>query len=203
MNLPPPMITKISRPWLRRMVGAALLAMLACDTAAAVEVLEGTTRYDGGRFKTRYDVVIDAPPAAVRPVLTDYARVYRLSPMVTSSQIIKRTRDGRQRLKLVTRPCVLFLCKTVIKVQDIRRVGRDTVISDVVPAGHFENGHERWQILEYHGRTRVVYEADVQPRFFVPPFIGPMIIEAKIDDMLKDVAHRLERQARDQFAGGR
>jgi len=160
-----------------------------------MEVIDADTHYRDGQFRTRYEVVVAAPLGAVRRLLNDYAHADRLSPIVRSSEVLARFPDGGLRLRLVTRPCVLFFCKTLIKVQDIEPRRGDTVVSHVVDAGHFRSGVERWRTTAADGGTRIIYQAEVRPDFFVPPLIGPWLIESAVDRLLNQVAETVERRA--------
>ena len=61
----------------------------------------------------------------------------------------------------------------------------------------FEFCNETWTFAEQAGGTRVRYELHMDPKFWVPPAIGPYLIKRKLRNDGTDALDRIERVARD------
>jgi hypothetical protein len=62
-------------------------------------------------------------------------------------------------------------------------------------ASDFRHARELWQLQPHAGGTRLTYQAEFEPAFFVPPLIGPWLIKARLRSELEDIAARLEQLA--------
>lgn len=179
--------------WKRQI--AFLASALVLPPSLAAEISHLTVDHDRGAYSVSFDVLIDANPAKVRRLLTDYDHLDRLSETVTESRVLAI--DGATtRVKVVVRACVLFLCKTLTRVEDARTRGNE-IETEVLPEqSDFAYAQERWRISRHKHRTRVEYKAAFVPDFYVPPFIGPLLITSAMRSELETAAKRLEALAR-------
>jgi hypothetical protein len=159
--------------------------------AASVRTLEIT--YATGSYHVTFDVLLAAEPERVRVALRDYLQWPGLSDTLEEAELLKHFADGRQRLRLRFRSCVLVFCKTIRQVKDLTAGPDAEVLSVMVPEeGDFASGRERWLILAEQGKTRVLYTAEIVPSFGLPPLIGPLILKAELGSMLIETAKKLE-----------
>jgi hypothetical protein len=115
---------------------------------------------------------------------------------VIDSDILGQTRAGEPRVRVVVRACALFLCRTVNKVNDVTQLPSGDLRTRNVPAlSDFTEGEETWQLRPEGGATRLRYQANMVPKFFVPPVIGPLVIKAVIRRELRESARRVEALA--------
>ena len=165
-------------------------APLAAGSVAHVEVEH---RADG-RYAVRLNVGIAAPAAKVRALLTDYAHLSRINPAVKKSEILARLGPGAYRVRTVIKACVWFFCVTLRQVQDVTQRPNGDIVAVTLPAqSNFSYGRARWRVHDEHGGTRVSFDAQLQPSFWVPPLIGPWIIERKLRSEALETAARLEK----------
>jgi len=66
----------------------------------------------------------------------------------------------------------------------------------------FEFSNETWTFREDEGGTRVMYELHMDPKFWVPPAIGPYMIKRKLRKASGAALDRIERLARELAEGG-
>ncbi|MBI5612395.1 MAG: SRPBCC family protein [Gammaproteobacteria bacterium] len=162
-------------------------------TAQALTLVKSDIEYAQNHYLVEFEVVIDAPFEAVRARMTDYAHLDQLSPLVTQSRVLETFADNRQRLELIMRACVLFFCKTVKRVTDVTLENNGNIVTHALPElSDFFQADERWRITPEQARTRIQYRAELVPRFFVPPLIGPAILKYKLHSELETLAERLE-----------
>ena len=179
--------------WARPWIVFSLLAFSA--RADAYEIREVQVSHLRGRYDITFDVRLAADPAAVRRLLTDYPRLNRLSSTVVESRVLSRTPE-RVRIALTLRACILWMCRNISEVEDVRSNADGSIEGKAVPAqSDFHELNERWRILPDGDATRVRYEASMKPKFFVPPLIGPWLMKIKMRDELRASAQRLEALA--------
>ncbi|NIR61327.1 MAG: hypothetical protein GWO02_18425 [Gammaproteobacteria bacterium] len=163
--------------------------------AAVIHVLEIT--HEHGEYRVDFVVRVQAPARSVYRVLTDYDRLERLSTVITAATLEASSGPHRHRVSSVLEACVAWVCRTMTQVQAVTERPPRSVDAEILPGpSDFERGHSRWRILELDGgSTRLVYHATVVPDFWVPPVIGPWLIERTFRRELVDAARRLEELA--------
>jgi hypothetical protein len=96
-------------------------------------------------------------------------------------------------MRVVTRACLLWFCRTLIHVQEVREASDGALIAEVLPqASDFRYGKMVWRILPTEGGTRLQLHGDVVPAFWVPPVIGPFYIKRKLREEALETAQAVE-----------
>ena len=112
------------------------------------------------------------------------------------SSVLISTADW-QRVRTVVNVCILIFCKHMVQVQDVRMPDAYTIEASMVPgAGDFRSGEARWVLQEHTGATRLHFSHVFEPDFWVPPLIGPWMIENKLVEEVEVTARYIEHQAR-------
>lgn len=170
---------------------AALLAALCCAAALGASFERAEVTHEAGRYRLRFVVDLAAATPAVRALLTDYDHLDRLSAHIIESQ--RLTAGGGSRVRIVLEACVLVFCKTVRRVMAVETRANGDILTLADPAhSDFHHAREIWQVNPSDRGTRLVYEAEFEPSFFVPPLIGPWLIKSRLRGALEEIATRLE-----------
>lgn len=181
------------RTWLRPCL--CFGSLLAAFPASAYEILDVRVRHAHDRYDMSFEIRLAADPAAARRLLTDYTHLDRLSATVVDSRVLARNAQ-RTRIAITLRACVLWMCRTINQVEDVRATTNGEIEANAIPAlSDFNYLRERWRILPDDGGTRVRYEAAMVPKFFVPPLVGPWLMKIRMRDELRASAQRLETLA--------
>ena len=168
------------------------VALLLLPVAAnAGEVLHSSIRVIEGVYEVRVDVHIAAPPATVLRFLTDYERLTDISPTIKESRIVQTFSPTRHRVQTVIRACILFFCRSVHQVQDVEQQSARLLVATYLPdESDFRQGNARWQLTESNGQTSMMFSATLEPDFWVPPLIGPWMIQRRIvNELLASATH--------------
>lgn len=173
---------------------------LGAGAAAAMSVESIDIARSADAYTVAFNVVIAAPIAHVRSLLTDYREWPRLSSSVQDTKLVAAPSADVQRIKVTLRSCVIadMFCKVIVQVKDLEALadGAGFMTKFVPGQGDFESGSERWRIVaDGEGATRLRYEATFVPAFDVPPFIGPWLLKRALRRELVDAAQSLERLA--------
>ena len=167
------------------------LFSLTQAVAATIRTLEIT--HTQGNYHVTFDVLLAANSEQAWMLLSDYHQWQRLSDNLEEVKLLELFPDGRQRIRLRFRSCVLIFCKTIRQVKDVKTDPKGDILSVLVPEQEdFVSGWEHWRILSEQGETRVQYDAEIVPSFGLPPLIGPLILKAKLRSTLIETANRLE-----------
>ena len=162
--------------------------------ALSLERLE--SRYDVGTFHVLLVALLDAPPASIGAVLKDYEDYPRLDPRIRTSERIGSGRGGEVLLRTLLHACEGIFCRDVTRVERVAE-GPDSLAATIVPQGsEVRRGTTltRWQA--YGSGTRVTYEAEFEPDFWVPAIIGRRFVAHGLRDSTLELFTNIEARAR-------
>ena len=88
---------------------------------------------------------------------------------------------------------VLFFCKSVGRVEDVRELASGDLQAEIVPElSNLKSGTAEWRIQRAGEHTLVAYQADMEPDFFIPPLIGSYFVRSNIRKEIMTSFTRLE-----------
>jgi hypothetical protein len=87
-------------------------------------------------------------------------------------------------------------CKEVERVEAVRLLQSGDLEAEIIPAlSEFKSGKATWKIIPLEGNSRMVYEASLEPDFFIPPVVGPAIVKDNLKNEFLTTLERIERIA--------
>ena len=171
------------------------LLLFSATNVFAGSVNKSYVDYDGNEYHLNLIMSINAPSNKVWQLLTDYKNLQKVNPVIQQSQVLKRAKATR--VKVISKGCIWFFCRTITQVQDIRDLGRGfLVISEVEGKSDFASGYTMWHVIPQQHGTRVTIRAKLKPDFWIPPFIGPWLFQDALVQQGETVINNLEKLAR-------
>ena len=171
------------------------LALLVASPALAVDKDDVRVETEDRAYRVRMAFNVPASVDQTKAVLTDFAHPSRLSSAVIAREVLGQA-DGVVRVRTEFRDCVLFFCKTMMLIHDVT-VSPNEVRADVVAEGSdFRHGFLRWSINSISGAdSHIVFEAVMEPDFFVPPIIGGFLVRKALGRQALATAENLVKEA--------
>jgi ribosome-associated toxin RatA of RatAB toxin-antitoxin module len=165
------------------------VAMAAPALDLTVEQVDGS---DGGKaYQIASSGTVAATPAAVWRILTDYNHMADYVPDLKSAKIVSRNGDkviidqlGAARFFFFSRPIHL-----VVQVHEQAPNKLDVSLVD----GDMKVYRCSWELRQADGGTRVLYNATIEPKFYVPGMVGASMVRKDIGRMMSAVLARLDR----------
>ncbi|HSW32278.1 MAG TPA: SRPBCC family protein [Steroidobacteraceae bacterium] len=151
----------------------------------------------GGVYRVTFDALIDAPIDRVAGVLVDFVGYAALDPRIRSSEVVGSATDGAPLLKTRIRACAAFFCR------DIRRVERITVSDGVLVATAIPGQSDvrrsvaRTEWRADGSRTRIRYEAEFVPDFWVPAVVSRRYAAPMLRESVLQLFQNVEERARE------
>ena len=182
-------------PWI-----AVLLLGIACGAAASERsvVKELDVSYGDGRFHIKASGWIVGSPEQTFARLTDYEHLDELNDSIQES---RRLNEGEgdsdtARVRVVSRGCVLFICRDLRQEQRVETVAPGFVETTFLPGkGDFREGRFTWRLTgeERNGRagTAVDFDGYLEPAFSLPPAIGPYFTRRQLEREIRTTISRL------------
>ena len=171
-----------------------IFSLLASSTELeAVEILAVEVKSKGGIYTLYGESLIEAPANVIFGILLDYDNFHRLASGIAETSFLP-VRDygvliGYTRINT----CVWFYCRKVEKVDRIQAIAPEEIRTDAIPAeSDFRMNRAKWSLENVAGGTRVIYKAEIEPDFWMPPLIGTWAIKRKLRRSAEEIGDRIE-----------
>ena len=175
----------------------SLLAFASPISAAEIQSLQVT--HNGARYHVEMEVKLQAPSAASYAVFAAPGNLPRINPSVQQVQVIAHHAEEQARVYTVVRVCALFYCKMLHQMQDMRYAPRPDggdLHAEVLPAlSDFSYGRADWRFRPAGAAAQLHFSAELEPAFWVPPLIGPWLVERSLREEAQRTSAGIEKLA--------
>ena len=147
------------------------------DVSVSLYAAEVSVHYENKTYHLRVAFEVEATPAQVMQVLTDFENIADLNPAIIESVLQNSPKKDNLRVKTVIQDCVLFFCKRITRVEDIVQFKNEKLEAFVLPLlSDLRSGYAVWVLIKHPSGTTVTYEANMQPKFWIPPIIRSYVL---------------------------
>jgi len=189
---------------------ATACGLVASAWAATLKTVDVTR--DGTRYQVVADTHLDAPPSAIFKVLVDFDhdRYARISEIYKESGYLEPDSDGTPVVFTRVEGCLLLFCRSMLRVERLEVMQPSFIRATTLPErSDFKYAKAEWTIEPEGEGTRIVYRMEMEPNFWLPPFVGPLFLKRTLlkgaplaVDRIEELA-RAEAPAAFQVAGAR
>jgi len=185
-----------------------LLALGFTITSIASEqpTVRARVSVDDGIYRLHSEVLIARTPAQVRRVLSDYARLPHINPGISTVKLLDTAANGEQRMAVEAAACVMMFCRQYRWVQRVQELADGSIQAVIEKSstdsspGDFRRGQTLYRFLPHEHCTRLVFEAELEPVFWIPAFVGPWLMERKLVTEALETARSVERFTAEETA---
>jgi hypothetical protein len=160
---------------------------------------------DVSREQDRYSVVadtyLDATPEAIYKVLLDFDndRYQRISEIYKESSYLPPDHDGTPLVYTRVEGCLLWYCRSMRRVERLEVVTPQFIRSRTVPErSDFKYTLSEWTFAAEGDGTRVTYMMEMEPSFWLPPFVGPWFLKRTLLKGAPAAIHQIELLAQQE-----
>jgi len=185
----------------------ALGCFAATASASAADIQSLQVQHDGSRYHVEMQVKLQAPAAAAYAAFAAPGSLPAINPSVQKVQVLEHGSDERARIYTEVRVCAVLYCKTLRQVQDMRYAPRPDggdLHAEVLPGlSDFSYGRADWGFRPAGSATLLHFSAELEPAFWIPPLLGPWLVERSLREEAQRTSAGIERLARppQPFAG--
>lgn len=178
-----------------RLLAALLLVGSGFPAAAwSAQVLTIEVTQQQGRYILHSEILVQAPVPAIRAQLTDYENLPRINRDLKQVEILAPLAGDGVRMSVRANFCILAICLDFAWVQDVLvRPDGDITMAIVPDHGDFRQGSGRWRLLPDGAGTRLNFDLDLTPNFWIPRLFGPWLMKRKLSEEAFETAQGLER----------
>lgn len=173
------------------------LALFVTHAATAAEMRSIEVEHDRGAYSLVSEVWFDTSVDKTFRAFSSWDYSSQYSSAVVDAGDLEPDEQGRPGFFIHNRGCILFFCKSVVRHGWVEHEGNRVLRAFADPArSDFEFSNEVWTFEEEGGGTLVVYKLHMDPKFWIPPAIGPYLIKRKLKKEGGDALDRVEAVAR-------
>jgi hypothetical protein len=174
----------------------SVVLMLAGASAASLDSV--VVSYKDGKYQLDADAYLAASREAIFVILTDYDRFGRISSAYKEYGFLDPAPDGTPIVYTRMEGCVLFFCKSMRRVERLESDAPGFIRTVTLPEqSDFKESLSEWDLTAEGDGTRIRYHLELVPAFWVPPIIGPWLLQRKLQSGGAHAVERIERLAQD------
>jgi hypothetical protein len=174
-----------------------LAACLLAGEVAAAQVKYTDIHRAGKRYFIQAEASFAVAKEQVLRVLMDFEHLNRLHWMIRESRVLEKTPEGIAWVQIETMPCVAFLCFDIVQVTEFSQAESGDLKGWIDPTrSDFRFGELSWNFMSGpDNETLVRFGAVLEPSFWIPPVIGPWILQSKLKELAMIFTEELEKLA--------
>jgi Polyketide cyclase / dehydrase and lipid transport len=178
----------------------AIVALLLLCTAPLYAEEDGhdiEVTEQGGLYHISASIVINAPADYVHQVLSDFVHIYRLNPSIIESEVLPSDEPGSTRVRTLVLGCAGYFCEELERIEKVRELPSGDLVAEIVPEkSEFRSGRTVWHVEALGERSRLVYDSEMEPDFFIPPVVGKFMVKKSIRTGIATSFQNLEKIAK-------
>ncbi len=179
---------------MRGIVAWTLLTLAPLASAATFQSL-AVDDHDGV-YEIHADIRLGAPLRDVRYVIMDFDHLTRITGAIRESRLLARPAPDRWRVYTRTKACVMFFCRTIKQVQDVHVDADGAIVVEAEPANsNVRSSRTTWRLAAEPGGTHMRWHMRMEPEFWVPPLIGPILLRHALREEGEATARGIEKLA--------
>jgi hypothetical protein len=173
------------------------LVLVVTNAATAAELRSMEVGYDRGAYSLVSEVWFDTAVDPTFKAFSTWEYATQFSRAVVEARDLEPDEQGRPGFFTRNKGCILFFCKSVVREGWVEKEGNHLLRAFADPQrSDFVFSNEIWTFREEDGGTLVVYKLHFDPKFWVPPAIGPYMIKRKMKKEGGEAVDRIEQVAR-------
>lgn len=175
----------------------AVIGLLSALPAAAAQIRELVVQRVDARYLVTMEVRLESPAGRSLQAFADYAQLPDINPAV---RVARPVDADPSLLYTEVHVCAALLCKTLHQVQRMQQRdlpdGSGQLSAEVLPdRSDLRYGRADWEFTPEGAGTRLKLRMALEPAFWVPPLIGPALIEHSLREEAARTSAGIERLA--------
>jgi hypothetical protein len=169
------------------------IVLVIAGPSLAAEMRSLDVHYEDGHYSLESKVWFDVEREPIYQVFSTWDISAEFSRAIVEARDLAPDDEGRPGFYVVNRGCVLFFCKSLKRQGYVERERPELLRAFADPElSDFEISNETWAFVEENGGTVITYTLHVKPAFWVPPAIGPFLIQRKLRKSAGEALDRVE-----------
>jgi hypothetical protein len=164
----------------------------------SAEVRDVQVELDDERYHLYSETYLAVSNKALYEVLTDFEKFEKFTSVIVESKNTGPDAFGQPGFYTRMEGCVLIFCATFVRNGYLILNPISEIVAISIPEdSDFIFSRERWQLIEHEDGTLLIYDFEMEPDFWVPPVVGPFVIQRALRDGAERAVDRIEKLAQE------
>jgi Polyketide cyclase / dehydrase and lipid transport. len=170
--------------------------LLWCNASSSVFSAEQSAKFENDVYYLNATFEVESNVEDIVRLLTDFENIAQLHPSIIESELLPSLSEDKSRIRTVVKDCVLFFCKEIVRVENVFQQSNESLEAEVVPfLSDFRSGYTKWDFQQQGKLTTVMYQATMQPKFWIPPIIRSHTVTKKLETRIMEMIKRIQDKA--------
>jgi ribosome-associated toxin RatA of RatAB toxin-antitoxin module len=162
----------------------------------SAELRDITVDLRNDRYRLTSETYLDVSRESLYAILSDFEQFEKFTSAIVESRNTGPDERGRPGFYARMQGCVLLFCKSFIRTGYVLLSPIAEIVAISNPdESDFKFSRERWQLIPDGDGTIMIYDFELEPAFWVPPVIGPFVIQRVLRSGAERAVNRIEALA--------
>ena len=174
------------------------LGLLISSMASSSAYLKKSSiEYRDKKFLYSFEAQINAHHERVLGKLHNFEQWDRLNDNISKSKVLETLPEKKIKRLLTLTQCIFTFCFN-LKFVEVVAFSKDKLEMNIIPGeGNFSAGQAIWETVpEGADKTLIRVSATLTPDFWIPPVIGPLVLERVFLKQISKTIKTIETLAR-------
>ena len=164
---------KVAIPWI-----ITLGLLIASMISSSASLKESSIKYRDKEFLYSFEAQINAHQEKVLDKLHNFEQWDRLNDNISRSEVLETLPGNKIKRLLTLTQCIFTFCFNLKFVEVVTLSKNKLEMNIVAGEGNFSAGRAIWEtVSKGPDKTWIRVNATLTPDFWIPPLIGPLVLE--------------------------
>ena len=171
--------------------------LISSMIVSSASLKKSSIEYKDKRFLYSFEAQINARHDRVLDKLHNFEQWDRLNDNISKSKVLETLSRNKIKRLLTLTQCIFTFCFN-LKFVEIVTLSKDRLEMNIVAGeGNFSAGRAIWEtVSEGTYKTLIRVNATLSPDFWIPPVVGPLVLEKVFLKQIKKTIETIETLAK-------
>ena len=171
--------------------------LISSMIVSSASLKKSSIEYKDKRFLYSFEAQINARHDRVLDKLHNFEQWDRLNDNISKSKVLETLPRNKIKRLLTLTQCIFTFCFN-LKFVEIVTLSKDRLEMNIVAGeGNFSAGRAIWEtVSEETYKTLIRVNATLSPDFWIPPVVGPLVLEKVFLKQIKKTIETIETLAK-------
>ena len=171
--------------------------LISSMIVSSASLKKSSIEYKDKRFLYSFEAQINARHDRVLDKLHNFEQWDRLNGNISKSKVLETLSRNKIKRLLTLTQCIFTFCFN-LKFVEIVTLSKDRLEMNIVAGeGNFSAGRAIWEtVSEGTYKTLIRVNATLSPDFWIPPVVGPLVLEKVFLKQIKKTIETIETLAK-------
>ena len=162
----------------------------------AIDAWSGNLSISKQTYDFKFNTIINADARAALEILKNHDELHRINKNVVHSRILENLGENKLRRIVRVKRCLLGYCFRLLFHEEIHEK-MFSITTKIIPGrSTFLAGETVWKVKQQQGsRSEISIHGSHTPNFWIPPFIGEIILKQVFLSEMRETTSQIEKMA--------